>query len=76
MAEKYHAPSSRRLAQSWPYTRHARFEELLRESNAAWFLLVAGIQAEVRAVRKRNTNEANVRMARIVQNDRYMIIHR
>jgi hypothetical protein len=30
-------PSSRSLAQSWPYTRHARFEELLRESNAAWF---------------------------------------
>jgi hypothetical protein len=37
MAEKITPPSSRRLAQSWPYTRHARFEELLRESNAAWF---------------------------------------
>jgi POLQ-like helicase len=30
-------PSSRRLAQSWPYPRHTEFEKKLRESNAAWF---------------------------------------
>jgi hypothetical protein len=29
--------SSRRLAQSWPYPRHRRFEEELRAAAAAWF---------------------------------------
>src|SRR4030043_1398295 len=29
--------SSRKNAQSWPYTRHKDFEEKLRTSNASWF---------------------------------------
>jgi predicted SprT family Zn-dependent metalloprotease len=29
--------SSRKNSQTWPHPRHARFEEMLHQSNAAWF---------------------------------------
>lgn len=37
MADSEFSVSSRRLAQSWPYPRHRRFEEELRTAAAAWF---------------------------------------